>query len=92
TGQGRCWRLGRAALIDQRTEGSAKTRDDAPVWEAHGRGSARLSEAPRLEAVAPPRMVGPDLVWHLRTAPTPGIAAHDFRLQGGRAGRQLRGT
>ncbi len=65
--------------------------DAAPGW-LRGRGIATLAQAPRLVVVAPPRMVGPDLLWHLQIAATPEAAEHDFRLQGGRAGRQLRGT
>ena len=65
--------------------------DAAPGW-LRGPGYATLSAAPRLTAVAPPRLVGHDLVWHLRVEPTAASVAHDFRLQGGRAGRQLRGT
>ncbi len=65
--------------------------DAAPGW-LRGPGSVTLAAAPRLTAAAPPRMVGPDLVWHLRRAPTHDVAEHYFRLQGGRAGRQLRGT
>jgi diaminohydroxyphosphoribosylaminopyrimidine deaminase / 5-amino-6-(5-phosphoribosylamino)uracil reductase len=65
--------------------------DAAPGW-LRGPGYATLAAAARLTAVAPPRLVGPDLVWHLRSEPTTASVEHDFRLQGGRAGRQLRGT